>query len=45
MLEVGLSSLELASAFCVVMLGGFGNGLAGFGFALLAGPLLIMIDP
>jgi len=45
MFEIGLSPSQFVTALCVVVFGAFGNGLAGFGLALLIGPFLLMIDP
>lgn len=41
----GISNHDLLLAFLVVTIGAFGNGLAGFGLALLIGPFLLLIDP
>lgn len=45
MFELGISSHAFVLAFCITVLGAFGNGLAGFGLALLIGPFLLMISP
>ena len=45
MFEIGISSHEFVLAFIIAVLGAFGNGLAGFGLALLIGPFLLMINP
>lgn len=45
MLELGLSLTEFTAAFCIVVLGAFAQGVAGFGLALIIGPLLSIISP
>lgn len=45
MFELGISFPEFGLAFVIAVLGAFGNGLAGFGLALLIGPFLLMISP
>ncbi|MBG0773846.1 sulfite exporter TauE/SafE family protein [Oleidesulfovibrio alaskensis] len=45
MLETGLSLSSLGLAFIIVFFGAFAQGVAGFGLALLIGPLLNIIDP
>ena len=45
MFELGVSPQDFMLAFFVVVFGAFVQGTAGFGLALLVGPLLTMIDP
>ncbi|WP_461211270.1 sulfite exporter TauE/SafE family protein [Desulfocurvus sp. DL9XJH121] len=45
MFDLGIPPLDCLLAFLIVVAGAFGNGLAGFGLALLIGPFLFMIDP
>ncbi|GAU08220.1 sulfite exporter TauE/SafE family protein [Desulfoplanes formicivorans] len=41
----GITTHQFILAFCIAVFGAFGNGLAGFGLALLIGPFLLMINP
>ncbi|SKA83829.1 sulfite exporter TauE/SafE family protein [Desulfobaculum bizertense] len=43
--SLGLSPEELSYAFLIVIFGAFSQGVAGFGLALLIGPLLVMMNP
>jgi hypothetical protein len=45
MFDPGIPAHDYLLALVVAVLGAFGNGLAGFGLALLIGPFLLMIDP
>lgn len=45
MFELGLPLQSLVLAFVIVFCGAFAQAVAGFGLALLIGPLLILIDP
>ncbi|WP_462324611.1 sulfite exporter TauE/SafE family protein [Desulfoplanes sp.] len=45
MFDFGISVHQGLLAFVIAAMGAFGNGLAGFGLALLIGPFLLMIDP
>lgn len=45
MFELGLSLPQIAAAFAIVFFGAFAQGVAGFGLALLIGPLLNILDP
>lgn len=45
MFGLELAPQEVLLAFCIVMFGALSQGVAGFGLALLIGPLLVMVDP